>query len=142
MKINPRFISVLLFLIGFFVMLTPWFLNSYEFGMCFLAVGFIPVLISMTVDFKYERESHEPETLDDIFLDEDENFLSDEQESEYLNSQQFKDDCLKSINFYKIDENTWDVGLPKIYMNDKGQIIKHWKDGKIEIIKESARDGI
>lgn len=50
--------------------------------------------------------------------------------------EQFKKDFIK-----RVEKDTWDKGLPKIYMDEKGNIIKHWKDGKIEIIKEKKENG-
>lgn len=32
--------------------------------------------------------------------------------------------------------NTWDKGLPMVYRDDNGDIIKHWKDGRKEIIQK------
>ncbi len=59
--------------------------------------------------------------------DYDEDALSD-----YLESEQFREDFKKQV-----EKNTWDKGLPKIYVKN-GQIIKHWKNGNIEIIKENG----
>lgn len=35
-----------------------------------------------------------------------------------------------------IREETWDKGIPMVYMNKYGQVVRHWKDGTIEIIKD------
>ena len=50
---------------------------------------------------------------------------------ELFNSEEFKKNFEKQVN-----KDTWDKNLPKVYMNDKGQVVKHWKDGKIKIIKD------
>lgn len=55
----------------------------------------------------------------------------DELTAEMFNSQQFKDLLTKEIN-----KGTWDVGLPKCYMDDEGWLVHHWKDGKIDKIKK------
>lgn len=34
-----------------------------------------------------------------------------------------------------VERDTWGKGLPKIYMDKKGNIVEHWKDGTINIIK-------
>lgn len=53
----------------------------------------------------------------------------------YLKSDQFKQDMTDQIN-----KNTWEHptpdgrGIPKIYMDDNGDIIEHWKDGTINIL--------
>ncbi len=49
----------------------------------------------------------------------------------YLKSEEFREDFKERVETY-----TWDKGLPKIYMKD-GQIVKHWKDGTIEVIKDN-----
>ena len=50
---------------------------------------------------------------------------------EYLRSEKFQQDYRKQV-----EKDTWENGLPMVYMNEQGQIVKHWKDGKIEVIKE------
>ena len=47
----------------------------------------------------------------------------------YLKSDKFKEDFAKQV-----EKDTWGKGLPKIYMKD-GNIVEHWKDGTINIIK-------
>ncbi len=49
----------------------------------------------------------------------------------YLISDKFKKDFKKQI-----EKDTWDKGLPKIYQKN-GEIVKHWKNGTIEIIKDN-----
>lgn len=36
--------------------------------------------------------------------------------------------------------DTWGRGLPMIYMNREGQIVKHWKDGTIEVIEPTKKN--
>lgn len=54
-------------------------------------------------------------------------------ESEYFKSNKFKEDFRK-----KVEEDTWEKGKPMIYLDDNGNIVEHWKDGTIKIIKENA----
>lgn len=51
-------------------------------------------------------------------------------EWKYFQSEEFKKEMRKQV-----EKDTWDKGLPKIYMNKNKQLVRHWKDGKIEIIK-------
>ena len=52
-------------------------------------------------------------------------------ESEYFQSEKFKEDFRK-----KVEQDTQEKGLPMIYVDDNGNIVEHWKDGTIKIIKE------
>ena len=54
-------------------------------------------------------------------------------ESEYFKSNKFKEDFRK-----KVEEDTWEKGKPMIYLDDNGNIVEHWKDGTIKIIKKDA----
>ena len=54
-------------------------------------------------------------------------------ESEYFKSEKFKKDFRKTV-----ENETWDKDLPMIYIDDSGNIVEHWKDGTIKIIKENA----
>ena len=58
-------------------------------------------------------------------------YLTDKEELNYFNSKEFKDNMIKII-----EEDTWDKGLPKIYLNDKDEIIEHYKNGTIKILKD------
>jgi hypothetical protein len=53
---------------------------------------------------------------------------------EYIKSDKFREDFRK-----KVEEDTWGNGLPKIYMDNDGNIVEHWKDGTINIIKEKVK---
>ena len=55
-------------------------------------------------------------------------------ESEYFKSNKFKEDFRK-----KVEEDTWEKGKPMIYMDENNNIVEHWKDGTIKIIKEYER---
>lgn len=57
--------------------------------------------------------------------DEEDKFIA------YLKSDKFKEEFAKQV-----EKDTWDKGFPKIYMNKEGQIVEHWKDGTINIIKD------
>jgi hypothetical protein len=39
----------------------------------------------------------------------------------------------------RIEQDTWGNDLPMVYMDDDGNIVEHYKDGTIKIIKE--KDG-
>ncbi|MBK7362744.1 MAG: hypothetical protein IPJ01_10650 [Micavibrio sp.] len=53
-------------------------------------------------------------------------------ETKYFLSKEFKDNCSEQVK-----KDTWDKGLPMIYMDDEGRIVEHWENGKIKIIKKS-----
>lgn len=53
-------------------------------------------------------------------------------ESEFFKSKEFKEGI-----YNQVKKDTWGKGLPMVYMNDKGEIVKHWKNGKIKVIKKS-----
>ena len=55
-------------------------------------------------------------------------------EEEYFKSEKFKEDFRK-----KVEEDTWEKGLPMIYLDDNGNMVKHFKDGTIEIIKYATK---
>jgi hypothetical protein len=46
-------------------------------------------------------------------------------------SKEFKEAFRKQI-----EKDTWEQGLPKIYLDDEGWIVEHWKDGKIDRLKK------
>jgi len=52
-------------------------------------------------------------------------------QSDYFKSQEFKD-SIKTI----IEKDTWDKGLPKIYVDKEGRLIEHFKDGTIYVRKK------
>jgi hypothetical protein len=49
-----------------------------------------------------------------------------------LKSKKFQDLFKK-----RVEDNTWGNGLPMVYLNENDEIVKHWKNGKIEIIKRN-----
>jgi len=57
--------------------------------------------------------------------------------NDYVVSPQFQKDLNEQVT-----KDTWEVktkdgkGLPKIYLDKKGDLIRHWKDGTFEVIKE------
>ena len=53
--------------------------------------------------------------------------------SDYIKSEKFQGDFMRQV-----EKDTWDKGLPKIYMDKEGRIVEHWKDGTINIIKEKV----
>ena len=48
-------------------------------------------------------------------------------ESEYFKSKQFQEDFRKQV-----EKDTWDKDLPMVYLNEEGEIVRHYKDGTIE----------
>ena len=58
----------------------------------------------------------------------------DRLELEYFKSEKFKKDFRKQV-----EEDTWQKGRPMIYMDKNKNIVEHWKDGTINIIKEYER---
>ena len=52
-------------------------------------------------------------------------------QSKFFNSEDFNIKVQESIN-----RDTWDKGLPKYYKDKEGRIVEHFKDGKINIIKQ------
>ncbi len=57
-----------------------------------------------------------------------------EKEVELFHSKEFKDNVQDEIK-----KSTWDVGLPMAYMNNLNQLIHHYKDGTIKIIKNLTK---
>ena len=53
---------------------------------------------------------------------------------EYLRSREFKDSFADTVR-----KDTWEKGLPMVYMDKDGWIVNHWKDGKIEKIKKVTK---
>lgn len=49
----------------------------------------------------------------------------------HITSDQFKEGFLTQIK-----KDTWDKGLPMIYMNEERWLVKHYKNGKIIKIKK------
>lgn len=52
--------------------------------------------------------------------------MSDEQELAFFKSEAFREGFRKQV-----EKDTWERGLPKIYMDDEGWLVEHWKDGRI-----------
>ena len=59
----------------------------------------------------------------------------EEKLSKILRSEQFRESFRK-----RVEEETWDKGKPMVYMDHEGQIVKHFKNGEIEIIKKTPND--
>ena len=55
-------------------------------------------------------------------------------ESEYFKSDEFKEKIEKSIQ-----RETWEKDLPMVYMDENKNIVEHWKDGTINIIKYATK---
>ena len=56
-------------------------------------------------------------------------------ESEYFKSDEFKEKIEKSIQ-----RETWEKDLPMVYMDENKNIVEHWKDGTINIIKYATKE--
>lgn len=90
---------------------------------------------SSDVGKDYLYESHSYKNL--IYLgfreptqDETDDFESD-REVEMFASKSFQDNMDTEIK-----KTTWDLGLPMAYMNSLKQLVHHYKDGTIKIIKD------
>lgn len=49
----------------------------------------------------------------------------------WLRSEEFNNSLVK-----RIEEDTWEKGRPKIYMDKEGWLVKHWKDGRVDKVKK------
>jgi len=56
--------------------------------------------------------------------------IEEDELGEYFKSEQFRKDFEKIV-----DRDTWGNNLPKIYLDKKGDIVEHFKDGTINILK-------
>jgi len=52
-------------------------------------------------------------------------------EIDYFQSEEFKENFRK-----KVEQETWEKGLPMIYLDENKNIVEHFKDGTINIIKK------
>lgn len=52
-------------------------------------------------------------------------------ESNYFRSKEFQEDFRKQV-----EKDTWDKDLPMVYLNEEGEIVRHYKDGTIEIVEK------
>ena len=52
-------------------------------------------------------------------------------ESEYFQSKEFKEGTSKQV-----ERETWGKGLPMIYIDENKNIVEHWKDVTINILKK------
>jgi hypothetical protein len=90
---------------------------------------------SSDVGKDYLYESHNYKALIDLGFtepsqDEIDDFESD-REIEMFTSKSFQDNLQTEIK-----KSTWDLGLPMAYMNSLKQLVHHYKDGTIKIIKD------
>ncbi len=56
---------------------------------------------------------------------------NEDEVGEYL-----KSDAFKAAFKEQVEKDTWGQGLPKIYMDKNGDIVEHWKNGTINILKK------
>lgn len=59
----------------------------------------------------------------------------DDIEDQNLVGKIFKSKEFKEAFRKQVEADTWGKGLPMVYMDKDGWIVKHWKDGKIEKVK-------
>lgn len=80
-------------------------------------------------------DSHNYKALIDLgFREPTEDEIDDfeyDREVEMFTSKSFKDNMQEEIK-----KSTWDLGLPMAYMNNLKQLVHHYKDGTIKIIKD------
>lgn len=62
----------------------------------------------------------------------------DEMEDEDLVSDFFRSDEFKDSFRKQIEADTWGKGQPMVYMDENGDMIRHYKDGRKEIIKKKG----
>ena len=110
-------------------MFIPWLFGVPDLYKSLIPVGFVLALFGLLVDFKYVEEKRD-DLIDDLEEDDDQQKIDD-----YLKSEQFIKDFKEQVK-----KDTWDHGLPMAYMNDKKQLVHHWKDGRIEVIKDLSKD--
>lgn len=48
-----------------------------------------------------------------------------------FNSEEFKEEFVRQIK-----KDTWDNGIPMIYMDKEGWLVEEWSDGRIEKLKK------
>lgn len=58
----------------------------------------------------------------------------EDKEKEYFVSNKFKEGVQQQVI-----ADTWGKGLPMVYMNEDKKIVKHWADGRIEVVKEEPK---
>lgn len=121
-------LSIILFVTGITLILVSWLLEITDLYKLLIPVGFVIVLFGLFVDFKYVEEKRS-DLIDE--LDDEEQTQVDD----YLRSEQFAKDFKELVK-----KDTWDRGLPMAYMNDKKQLVHHWKDGRIEVIKDLSNE--
>ena len=56
--------------------------------------------------------------------------MEEDEEIEFFKSEDFKRKFRE-----RVEEDTWGKGLPMVYLKD-GKIVRHFSDGRIEVIKE------
>ena len=90
---------------------------------------------SSDVGKDYLHESHNYKSLIDLGFrepTEDEiDYFESDREVEMFASKSFQDNMDAEIK-----KSTWDIGLPMAYMNAMKQIVHHYKDGTIKVIKD------
>lgn len=90
---------------------------------------------SSDVGKDYLYESHNYKALIDLGFTEpsqDEiDYFESDRDVEMFASKSFQDNMDTEIK-----KSTWDIGLPMAYMNSLNQLVHHYKDGTIKIIKD------
>jgi len=119
-------------------MFVPYIIEDLEFASSIsVLISLSAALIVLSVDYiKFMLRKDSPfreDVLDDQGDQDDVN--------DYILSPQFQKDLNE-----RVTKDTWEFptkdgkGLPKIYLDEKGDLVRHWKDGTIEIIEEYLLD--
>jgi hypothetical protein len=58
--------------------------------------------------------------------------IEEEKLANHLRSEQFRESFKK-----RVEEETWGKGIPMVYRDEDGWVVKHWKDGTIEKIQRA-----
>ena len=99
-------------------------------------VGFTSESSDVGKDFLYDSYSYN--SLIDLGFTEpsqDEiDYFESDRDVEMFTSKSFQDNMKEEIK-----KSTWDLGLPMSYMNSLKQLVYHYKDGTIKIIKNLSK---
>jgi hypothetical protein len=119
-----KYIPSILFALGIVTMFIPLMLGKYYLDTLCIPAGTLISCIGIFIGTPNPRSiDHDNDILD--------SYMTDEQELEMYRSKEFRESLAKTI-----EEETWGKGLPKVYMNKQRQVVRQWKDGRIEIIED------
>jgi hypothetical protein len=119
-----RFILVnLIYIIGITTMFYPAISNKPHLTSFLIPAGIIICVLALIFPSEKPVRQLEQDVLD--------SHMVEGQESEAWKNETFKKELSKLIV-----EETWDKGIAMVYLNKHKQFVRHWKDGRIEIIKD------